>query len=810
MHFGQNSFETHTFDLVIVGGGLPGLCAAIAAARAGTKVALIQDRPVFGGNCSSEIRVVPHGTAHSNSWGQETGLPHAIILEDRAQNHECFFDHGMINSGFDRVMIEAARREPNIRPFFNTTVRAVESEPLDAAAPVVPAAPTLNGLGRLGGEPRRITSVRGSQLGSEKELVFRARQFMDATGDGTIGFLGGADFRYGREARAEFGENLAPLTSDETTMGSTITMRARDIGRVTPFVPPPWIQIYKTLDEIGHKRTLYHLSKPVYGGYWWLEICNPFHQIHDNQEIRDELHKHVLGVWNYIKNHSPEKEIARTYVLDWLGMVPGKRESRRLVGDVVVNEIDCHTDRSWPDSMAYAGWWIDLHMKGGILNKIDPGERENVDRNYKHWIRIAPFSLPLRAFYSRNVVNLWMVGRCLSVTHVALGPVRNMQTLGMMGHAVGLAAAYALRLDLTPRATASPSGPHIARLRQQMLREDVRILGLKNTDLADFALAATATASSAAPLDLGRVDANSWYHLGSRHLPGKLHSLALGMVVPLTYPRLEFAEFYLRNEQPAPQRLTVTVQRLERIWDRPDDQPVVATAELIVPANSAGWCTARFAAAIEPGHPYRLALSGGEGVAWAACADWPVGTTLQYLHVCSGGPEPKNVSLPSFSPAEISLPSYRHWRQLRTALALRLTPVPTPFGACNVNNGFAWPERLPNLWVSDPSKALPQHVELRWPAPVAFTTADVSFDTNLARISQSEPAFYRAPECARDWRLLAETADGWREIFAERDNIQRKRRTSFPRVLSSALRLEILTTNGAAEARVYEIRVYDE
>jgi len=144
-------------------------------------------------------------------------------------------------------------------------------------------------LGRLGGEPRRITAVRGSQLGSEKELVFRARQFMDATGDGTIGFLGGADFRYGREARAEFGENLAPLTSDETTMGSTITMRARDIGRVTPFVPPPWIQIYKTLDEIGHKRTLYHLSKPVYGGYWWLEICNPFHQIHDNQEIRDVL-----------------------------------------------------------------------------------------------------------------------------------------------------------------------------------------------------------------------------------------------------------------------------------------------------------------------------------------------------------------------------------------------------------------------------------------------------------------------------------------------------------------------------------------
>ncbi len=806
----QAAPESLVFDLVVVGGGLPGLCTAIAAAREGAKVALIQDRPVFGGNCSSEIRVVPHGTAHSNAWGQETGLPHAMILEDRAQNHECFFDHGMINSGFDRVLLEFARREPNLRAFFNTTVRAVESEPLDPHGSAARARPTLNGLGRLGGDPRHILAVRGSQMGSEREWIFSATQFVDATGDGTLGFLAGADYRYGREARAEFGEHLAPVTSDDTTMGSTITMRARDVGVDVPFTPPPWVEVYRTLEEIGNKRTLYHLSKPVYGGYWWLEICNPYHQIHDNAQIRDELHRHVLGVWNFIKNYSAQREIARTYVLDWLGMVPGKRESRRLVGDVTVNELDCHTDRHWPDSMAYAGWWIDLHMKGGILNKVDPGERENVDRNYKHWIRIQPFSLPLRAFYSRNVENLWMVGRCLSVTHVALGPVRNMQTLGMMGHAVGIAAAYALRNGLSPRATAAPAGTHLGPLRQRMLREDVRILGLRNADPADLAPQATATASSAASLDLGRVDEAAWYHLGTRHLPGKLHSPELAMVVPLTHPRLECAEFYLRNELPEPQRLRVNLQRLDRIWDRPSDQPIIATGELTVPAHSTGWCSARLSADVVPGHPYRLALGGGEGVAWAACADWPAGTTLQYLHVSPGGPEAKNLHLPSFSPDEISLPAYRHWRQLRTALAIRLTPTPSPFEAGNVNNGFTAPERLANLWASAPEQALPQYVELRWPTAIAATTVDLTFDTNLARISQSEPAFFRAPECVRDWRLLAETSQGWREVFLEQGNIQRKRRARFPRILTAALRVEVLATNGASEARIYEIRVYDE
>ena len=811
----ENPLETLAFDLVIVGGGLAGLCAAIAAARTsprGIRVALIHDRPVFGGNSSSEVRVCPHGADQSNAWAGETGVMLAILLEERATNHVTYmrYVHGLINTHYDLALIEAARREPNLTFFLNTTVRGVESVPL---APAATPTPTLNGLGRLGGESRRITAVHASQMSSEKELRFTAKQFIDTTGDGTVGFFAGADFRYGREARHEFDETLAPVVSDDTTLGSTIIMLARDIGRPVKYDPPPWIQLYKTSAEIGVDRPLYNIGKPVYGGFWWLEVANPFHQIRDNAEIRHELHRHILGVWNFIKNHSDFRDKAANYALDWIGMVPGKRESRRLVGDVTLTEHHCHNDQRWPDGIGYAGYWIDQHCKRGILNKEDPPEPQH-DRNYRNFVHVPVFTLPLRCFYSCNIENLWMGGRCLSATHFALGPVRLMLTLAHLGHGLGIAAAYALENGLTPRQTANPEGPYVAPLRQKMLREDVRIPGVRNSDPGDLARGAAVSATSEALLDLSRIKADEWYNLGSesevllddgRHVA----TPALAMVVPVTQTRIETVDFFLRNQGKQPQRLDVSVQRLERIWDR-NEAPVFASAELVVPANTTGWVSAKLNATVAPGNPYRIILSGGEGISWAACADWPAGTAMQYFHVSPGGPEPKNAHLACYQPDECVIPAYRYWRQnCYNPLAMRITPSSSPYGGESVANGWAWPECMPNLWISDPKAKLPQHVELRFPRPTPLNCVEVSFDTNLARHWEWEKAFFRAPECARDWQVLAETSKGWTEIWAETGNYFRKRRVSFPRVVASALRVVITATNGGPEARVYEVRVYD-
>ena len=776
---------------MVVGGGLAGLCAAIAAARQGARTAIVQDRPIFGGTSSSEIRVVPYGCSHSNAWSNETGIMHDLVLEDRLENHEHFFDHGMTNSRYDLLLREAVRRESNLTPFLNTSIRAVDAEPLDPAAP---------------GGPRRITAVHGSQLGSECEFTFIAPQFLDASGDGTVGFLAGADYRIGRESRAEFGENLAPLVGDDTTMGSTITMRARDIGRPAPFTAPPWVAAYTSPDDFRHDRKLYHLGRPIFGGYWWLEVCNPFHQITDNDAIREELHRHVLGVWNYIKNHHPRRAEWANYALEWVGQIPGKRESRRLMGDVILTEHDCHTDRQWPDGVAYAGWWIDLHMRGGINNTTDPGERENIDDNYKHWIRIAPFSIPLRCFYSRNVENLWFGGRLISATHVALGPARVQLSLAAAGQAIGTAAARAVQTNLTPRAFADPGGPHIGALRQHLLREDLHVLGLRNIDPADLALTATARASSTMPLDFGQPAItgeepdHAWLPL----------TKAWGQVAPLTHDRVESAVFHVRNRGSTSARICVEVQRLRTIWDRLP-APVVATGSFEVPAGASGWHECTLAATIEPGHPYRIVMLPTAGVECATTDTFPTGTVMHYLHVCPGGIEAKNRDVPSLGEHECLIPPYQHWRQLMhpRSLALSLTPTPTPYGAAMVNNGHAWPEALPNLWISDPNESLPQHIELAWDTRVMLSRVLVSFDTSLELNLNHRLPISRCPTVARHWRLLAAEPEGaWRTLYEETDNYRRRSEATFSPVTTQALRLEVMSTHGDASARVYEIRAY--
>jgi hypothetical protein len=806
MHVESHPQTSHSYDLVVVGGGLSGLCAALAAARRGTKVALVHERSLLGGNNSSEVRVVASGSTASNSWSAETGLIHELLLEDRANNHEQFFDQGMINVVHDLALLDRVRSEQNITLFLNTVVRGVESEAIGGDKS--PKA-TANGLGRIDGGVRRINGLHAVQLGSEAEFLIKGKQYMDATGDGTIGFLAGADFRYGREARSEFDEPLAPLVSDDTTMGSTINMLARDIGRPVKYTPPSNVKVYRSLDDIGFKRTLYHVGKPVYGGYWWLEVGNPFHQIRDNPEIREELHRHVLGVWNYLKNYSEFNTRATNYVLDWIGMVPGKRESRRLMGDVLLTEHHCHVDQRWADGIGFAGWHIDLHIKGGILNKIDPGERENADRNYKHWIRIPIFTIPLRCFYSRNVENLWMVGRCLSTTHAALGPVRVMQTLAHLAQGVGSAAAYALQNNLTPREAANPEGPHIGKIRQALLREDVRIPGLRNTDVADLALKRPVQVSSHAKLDLGGVDEKRSYNLGAARREGVMTSEAISMVVPLTSDRLDAVEFYLRNELPKDQRLIVNLQRLERIWDR-DDNQILATVEVVVPASSTGWVKADLKAAIVPGYPYRISIRGGESIVWFAAAEWAAGTTVQYLHVSPGGPEAKNAHRPGYSLEEVLIPSYRHWRQITTATALRIYPDQHPYDGGNITNGATSPECLPNLWVSDPVQPLPQHAEIDLGAGAKFNCVEITFDTHLGRRTEFQEAFFRSPECARDWKLLALTARGWVELHSETDNYRRKRRVRFADTTASTLKVVVEKTNGSREARIYEVRVYNE
>lgn len=793
------------FDVAITGGGMAGLCAAISAARHGARTVLIQDRPVLGGNCSSEIRVVPFSANHSNAWSGETGLMLEMLLRDRANNHETLGDHGMINSNFDLNLLEFARAEPSLTLLLNTSVFEVALENGAEVPRDVVAAP--NGLGRLGGPARRIAGLKALQTSTGKSIVIEADQFVDATGDGTIGFLAGADYRQGRESRVEFGETLAPVEADQATLGSTITFRARREARPIPFEAPDWAIRYETLEDVGFCRDIDKFGGPFFSGFWWLEVCSPpFDQVSQIEEVRHELHRHLLGIWDCIKNRSAFRDQAANYALDWIGMIPGKRESRRLMGDVIFSERHCHADARWPDAVGYAGWWIDLHIKGGVLNKSDPPERENVDSNYKHWIRTPIHGVPLRALYSRNVANLWMAGRCMSATHVGIGSIRIMQTLGQLGQSVGTAAAYAVRNRLSPRETADPAGPHLQIVRRMLLRDDVRIPGCRNDDSDDRARTATATATSEATLRLEPAPMPTWHRLGPWQRAPEVCAEALAMVVPIVNGPLRRVALFLRNRTGGALDGIVSLQPLSRIWDRDDGAPLVS-ATFSVPCSDGDWAWVELPCDA-PAGPFRVVLEGQAGIEWATSGDWPTATAMQYRYTSAGGPDPVNAHLAGFQQSEMSLPSYVHWRQALTALSLRLDPPQRPFAPANVVNGRAWPEDLPNLWVSAPSAELPQCLELAFERAATISRVQLVFDTNLARATQSQSGFYRAPECVRAFTLSGLTSRGWQELARIDDNFQRRRIVEFEPLELHALKVAVRQTNGDRSSRIFEIRAY--
>ncbi|HHV97059.1 MAG TPA: FAD-dependent oxidoreductase [Clostridiaceae bacterium] len=797
----DKKYEELYFDFVVIGGGIAGICTALSAARNGVKTALIHDRPVLGGNSSSEVKVICTGAATYCPWSRETGIIEEIMLKNRAINHST-----TANSQYDLLLYETVTAEPNLTLFLNTAVRTVECENIEDGKE---------------GYTTRIISVGGYQLGTEKEFIFYGKQFADCTGDATVGFLAGAEFRYGREARSEFGEYLAPIEADDKTMGNNVYMIIRDTGKPVPYIMPSWGKLYTKEEEIGILRKL---SKPENGesrpGHWWLEIGYPYHTIYEGREIYDELLKHIVGIWNYLKNYSEDKKAFENYALEWVGSVIGKRESRRLVGDVLFNEHHCHKDQQWPDRVCYSGYYIDLHVMGGILNREEPPEISLIDENYRYHAWIVPTTYPLRAFYSRNIENLWMAGRDISVTHVALGTSRLQSTIGNQGQAVGTAAAYAILNNLTPRQTSNPNDKHIKWIQQKLLEDDMNIPGVINEDEDDLARKAIATASSESKLNFGEEDCE---HFEPLNYP-------LAQVFPVTHNHIDKVSVFLKNELSKEVEVEAELQEMERIWDNYPGK-TVAKITFKVPANYKGWFDIVLNATTTPNKPHRISLSKTQGLYWARATKQPIGTYSQFYYECEGGCKPENKGMKSLQPDAVLIPPYKKWVQNKWfSLSLKVEPVPLPYGAANVNNGLAWPIDMPNLWVSDEKLSLPQYVELDLRGIKEINEVHVTFDTNLNVELPDMPALWRFPSCIKHWRLYANTDRGWELVYEEKDNYQRKRKIRFNTIKASHIRVEAVELNNMPVdayisflpkkvipsflssnegARIFEIRVYN-
>ncbi|HNX15582.1 MAG TPA: FAD-dependent oxidoreductase [Oscillospiraceae bacterium] len=415
----------HHADVCVVGGGLAGMCAAISAARRGAKVVLMQDRPVLGGNASSEIRMWVGGARGM----RETGLIEEINIENMWRNPERNY------SIRDSILYEKVRFEPNIDLLLNCS---------------------CNGLAMA--SDSRIASVRGWQLTTYTWHTVTADYFIDCSGDSILAPLSGAAFTVGRESSAQYGEDIAPETADKKTMGLSCLMQMRQYDRKIEFKPPFWAE--KITKEQLENRGSADPSVPL-ENWWWMELGGTRDTIHDTEEIRDDLQKLTWGVVDYVKNSGEVK--ADDWGVDWVGMLPGKRESRRYIGDHVLTQNDVRSEGRFEDIVAYGGWPMDDHHPDGFRHKGPPTVYHPAPSLY---------GIPYRCIYSVNIDNLLFAGRNISATHAAMSSSRVMATCAVLGQAVGTAAALCVKYAVTPRGIYLA---HLGELKEQLLEDDATL-----------------------------------------------------------------------------------------------------------------------------------------------------------------------------------------------------------------------------------------------------------------------------------------------------------------------------------------------
>lgn len=443
--------EYLTADLCVVGGGMAGVCAAIAAARHGLQVVLLQDRAVLGGNASSEVRMWICG-AHGRD-AKETGIIEELQLLNLHQNNQQSYPL------WDAVLYGAVQYHPNITLVLSCAVAEVEMA-----------------------APDRIRAVRGWHLTRQRWIRVVASCFADCSGDSVLR-LSGAQTRWGREARHEFGESNAPEVADRQTMGNSILMQLREIDPAdhVPYVAPPWAHRF----PLDHPRLAAHAGGT--DNFWWLEIGGVMDTQDDADRIRDELYRMALGTWAWIKNHPDGR--GRRWELDWIGALPGKRENVRYVGDHTMVQQDIEACGRFHDLVCHGGWSMDDHPPAAFLHPGPPTT---------HYSAPSPFGIPWRSLYSANIVNLACAGRNISCSHMAMSATRVMATCATMGQAIGTGVAIAQRHGLTLRQVGAE---RLAELQATLLDDDQFLPG-RARPIPALARTATLTASRGDPAAL--------------------------------------------------------------------------------------------------------------------------------------------------------------------------------------------------------------------------------------------------------------------------------------------------------------------
>ncbi|MFD0893856.1 FAD-dependent oxidoreductase [Luteolibacter ambystomatis] len=740
-----------TADLVVIGGGLAGTCCAIAAAREGLKTVLIQDRPMLGGNASSEVRLwILGATSHlgnNNRWSREGGVTNEILEENLYRNRQ---GNPYI---LDTILLEKCLLEPNLTLLLDTAVDEVE----------------MNG--------EEIAAVRAFCPQNSTVYHVKAPLFCDASGDGVVAFLAGAAFRMGAESKEEFGEGFAPDAAYGQLLGHSMYFYTKDTGAPVRYTAPAWA--LKDITGIPRYR---QFNTNMQGcNFWWLEYGGRLDTVHQSQEIKMELWKVIYGVWDHIKNSGNFPE-AETLTLEWVGQIPGKRESRRFEGDYILTQRDVVERTVFPDAVAHGGWAMDLHPGDGVYSAL-PGCTQ--------WHAKGVYGIPYRCYYSRNIKNLFLAGRIISASHVAFGSTRVMATCGAGGQAVGIAAALCRESGCQPADLNAPEA--MKRLQTRLDRAGQHLPGVTVEDESDLARSARVSASST--YRLATLETNkAWVRLDS----------AWAMLVPLTAGSAPEFSFEVSAEHAG--ALRVELWKAERAGEF---TPEVLVDALEIPFSEGQSDVAVRFQCVLPVAGYHFVKVCEDPAVRLRVSDQRVTGVVAVSNAFNKAVATSAVQEP---PAGIGIDRFEFWLPKRRPegrnLAMTVTPAVEVFAPENVIHGPARPTSLPNAWVADPQDAAPE-LWLDWDAAVSVGRVVIEFDPDwdhpMESVLMTHPEEV-VPFMVRSFELVDDAGE---VVHRQEEHHSARFEWSPPeKVATKRLGLRVTATAGAPAA-VFRFRCYE-
>lgn len=738
-------------DLVFVGGGIAGTCGAIAAAREGLKVILVQDRPVLGGNASSEVRLWILGATSSmgnnNRWSREGGVLSEILIENMYRNPD---GNAII---LDTILLEKVKNEQNLTLLLNTAVYEV-----------IKSAPDV------------IKEVIGFCSQNSTRYLLSASFFCDSSGDGIVAFQAGAAFRMGAESKDEFDEGFAPDKEYGELLGHSIYFFTKDAGRPITFTAPSYA--LKDVSSIVKYRS-YDTS--VHGcKLWWLEYGGRLDTIHQTEEIKWELWKVIYGIWDHVKNSGKYPE-AENLTLEWVGQIPGKRESRRFEGDYILSQKDVVEQLEHPDAVSYGGWSLDLHPADGVFSE-KPGCNQ--------WHSKGVYQIPLRCMYSKNIKNLWLAGRIISASHVAFGSSRVMATVSYSAQVIGIATQYCLKNGITPSKLANSE--KVQELRQELMQKGHFIPGLE-PEKTNLAHQAVLSASSEYKLKELKADGN-WQKL--EYSTAQLLPVASGDQLKISF------------DVDATENTNLSLQlRVSAKSINYSPEIILETHDLSVEAGIST-LTVEFDHIIREEHYVFVCILKNELVSVQTSKMFLSGT-MMLMNRYDKSVATSGVQLP---PDGIGIDSFEFWlpsrRPAHQNLAFKLAAAIKPFKVSNLINGFCRPTHAANVWVADLNDENPC-VTLSWDEPIEIKRIVLFFDSDFDHPLESTLRVHPervVPHTVRDYRII--DADN-KVIFEKSGNYQAVNEIILDHAINtSSIRIFPEHPSNNVPAALFEVQVF--